>query len=99
MTLPNGYEMTTTFWQDFTIADYFGVDAIKDTFERAFNEWKGNYVYLTELVIVLNHKIWQWYEKKPAYGELYNDLWEMADNYACENLKGEELSFFYHTTD
>lgn len=99
MTLPNGYEMTTTFWQDFTIADIFGEDAIKDTFVRAFNEWKGNYVYLTELVIVLNHKIWQWYEKKPAYGELYNELWEMADNYACENLKGEELSFFYRVTD
>lgn len=99
MTLPNGYAMTTTFWQDFTIADHFGVDAIKDTFTRAFNEWKGNYVYLTELVIVLNHKIWQWYEKRPAYGELYNELWEKADLYATENLKGEELSFFYRITD
>lgn len=99
MTLPNGYEMTTTFWQDFTIADVFGESAIKDTFVRAFNEWKDDYVYLTELVIVLNHKIWHWYEKKLAYGELYNELWEMADNYACENLKGEELSFFYRVTD
>ena len=99
MTLPNGYEMTTTFWEDFTIADLFGEAAVKDTFDRAFKEWKNDYVYLTELVIVLNHKIWQWYEKKPAYGELYNELWEKADAYACENLKGEELSFFYRITD
>ena len=35
----NGYETFTTFWQDFTIADRFGVSAIKDTFKRAFNEW------------------------------------------------------------
>ena len=28
----NGYEMKTTFWNDFTIADAFGINAIKDTF-------------------------------------------------------------------
>ena len=99
MTLPNGYEMTTTFWQDFTIADFFGMAAIRDTYRRAFNEWKDNYIYLTELVIVLNHKIWQHHETKPHYAEIYNDLWEKADNYACTHLKGEELSHFYRVTD
>lgn len=38
--------------------------AVTDTFHRAFNEWKDNCVYITELVMVLNHKIAQWYEKK-----------------------------------
>ena len=99
MTLGNGYEMQTTFWEDFSIADMFGAPAIKDTFERAFNEWKSNYIYLTELVIVLNHKIWQHYEMKPGYAQLYNQLWEKADNYACTHLKGEELSHFYNITD
>lgn len=101
MTLPNGYEMTTTFWQDFSIADCFGVSAVRDTFNRAFKEWKSNYVYLTELVITLNLKIWQHYEKNGSceLSRLYNELWEQADNYACENLKGEELSFFYKITD
>lgn len=99
MTLPNGYEMTTTFWDDFTIADIFGADAIRDTYKRAFAEWRHDYVYLTELVIVLNHKIWQHYQRNDAYARLYNDLWEQADLYAQENLKGEELSFFYQTTD
>ena len=40
--LPNGYESKTTFWEDFTIADYFGKDAIQDTYNRAFKEWKSN---------------------------------------------------------
>ena len=31
----NGYEMQTTFWQDFSIADRFGIDAIKDTHSRS----------------------------------------------------------------
>ena len=102
MTLENGYEMETTFWDDFSIADVFGVSAIKDTFNRAFNEWKSNYKYLTELVIVLNYKIWQHYEKggkTDAKAILYNDLWGEADSYAMENLKGEELDHFLRITD
>ena len=94
-----GYEPKTTFWDDFGIADRFGVNAIKDTYKRAFNEWKDNYIYLTELVMVLNHKIWQWYEKNDKFAELYNDLWKEADEYAVNNLKGKELDYFYSTTD
>ena len=99
MTLDNGYKMVSTFWQDFCIADVFGVDAIKDTFKRAFNEWKKDHVYLTELVIVLNHKIFAWYEKNNVVAKLYSELWEQADAYAMDNLKGEELDFFLKTTD
>lgn len=54
-------EFSTTFWDDFSIADAFGVGAIKDTYNRAFKEWKSDYRYLTDLVIVLNHKCWYWY--------------------------------------
>ena len=99
ITAMNGYEPKTTFWEDFSIADGFGNAAIQDTFNRAFGEWKDNYIYLTELVLVLNHKIWQWYEKNKKRAELYNSLWREADAYACETLKGEELSYFYDWTD
>ena len=95
----NGYEMKTTFWQDFSIADAFGVSAVKDTYNRAFNGWKENYIYLTELVIVLNWKIWQHYEKNEQLARVYNELWEQADEYACENLKGEEAEYFFRVTD
>lgn len=95
----NGYETITSFWSDFTIADRFGVSAIKDTYKRAFNEWKDNYKYLTELVMVLNWKIWQFYEKNSQYAEVYNKLWEEADAYACNNLKGDEAAYFFWTTD
>ena len=94
-----GYKPITTFWEDFSIADQFGKAAVKDTYKRAFEGWKSDYKYLTELVMVLNWKIWYWYEKNEAMAELYNQLWEEADRYACENLKGEELSYFYSTTD
>ena len=38
----NGYNVQTTFWEDFSAADIFGLSAIQDTFNRAFEEWKGN---------------------------------------------------------
>ena len=97
--LENGYELQTTFWNDFSIADRFGLSAIQDTFNRAFEEWKENYKYLTELVLVLNHKIWQYHEKRPEFAELYNTLWAQASQYAMEYLKDDELSYYYDVTD
>ena len=94
-----GYQPLTTFWSDFSTAEQFGIEAVKGTFKRAFEEWKGDYKFLTELVMVLNHKIWQWYEKNDELARVYNALWEEADNYGCENLKGEELDYFYETLD
>lgn len=95
----NGYETMTTFWEDFSIADHFGIGAVKDTYNRAFKGWKGNYKYLTELVMVLNWKIWQHYETNEALAKAYNDLWQQADLYAVENLKGEEAEYFFRVTD
>lgn len=95
----SGYEPKTTFWSDFTIADKYGVDGIEDTFNRAFKEWKNDYIYLTELVMVLNHKIWQWYERDEDIAQVYHNLWVQADEYACNNLKGEEAQYFYNTLD
>ena len=100
MELVNGYETKTTFFEDFTIADKFGIDAIKDTYNRAFNEWKGDYVYLTELVLVLNHKIWEYFGKgNEEYAKIYDELWKKTDEYAYENLKGEELTYYFEITD
>lgn len=91
---------TTTFWQDFTIADAFGVAAVKDTYKRAFGEWKDDYLYLTDLVAVLNHKLWEHYQKgHEQMARLYNDLWEEAQSYGYEHLKGEELEYFWRVLD
>ena len=69
-----GYEPITSFWADFSIADIYGNTAIRQTYQTAFKNWKDNYKYLTELVLVLNHKIWQWSEQNEERAKLYNDL-------------------------
>lgn len=94
-----GYKQITTLFQDFSIADNFGISAIKDTYKRAFAQYKKQYKELTELVMVLNWKIWQHCETNEEVAKVYNELWEKADGYACDHLKGDELSYFYRTTD
>ena len=100
-----GYKPQTTFWEDFSIAEKFSEKAVRDTFEKAFAEWKSNHIYLTELVMVLNWKIWYWYSDGAAHKrnarltDIYNDLWMIADYYAQQTLKGDQLTYFYNTTD
>ncbi len=90
----------TTFWMDFSIADRFGEQAIRDTFDRAFKEWSGDYRYLTDLVITLNHKIWQhWQNGNEKTANLYNDMWMSASEYAETRLKEDELKYYFEMTD
>lgn len=99
-----GYKPITTFWMDFSIADNYGLQAIQGTFNRAFDAWKGDYKYLTELVLVLNHKIFHHYvekgtEEQNEVASLYNELWRKTNDYALDNLQGEQATYFYHLTD
>ena len=94
-----GYKPLTTLYTDFSIADNFGLKAITDTYTKAFNEYKDNYKYLTELVMVLNWKIHEHYYHNEKFATLYNDLWQALDEYACTNLKDDELNYYIRTTD
>lgn len=113
-----GYQRKTTFWDDFSTAEVFGKDdpdkgiaAVKDTYNRAFNEWKSNCTYVTELSMVLNHKIWYWYnishkvenESLKRYASqlshLYDGLWRSTDEWCLDNLKGADAEYYFHTTD
>ena len=76
-----GYNLMTTFWEDFSIADKYGVSGVKDTYRRAFSEWKDDYKFFTELTLVLNHKIWQHYESNRELAALYDRLWREAVEY------------------
>ena len=96
--------MNTTFWEDFSIAEKFGEAAIKDTAERAFNEWHTNVEYLAKLVLVINHKCWDWYEKdNDTLTRLYSDLYykynDMAWDWLQANATEEEREYYFRTLD
>lgn len=94
-----GYKPITTFYQDFSIADKFGEKEIYETYCQAFKESINHYEYLTELVMVLNWKIWRWYGVNDKYAELYDSLWRNLSEWCEDNLKDEELEYYYETID
>lgn len=95
-----GYKPKTSFYRDFSIADMFGIDAIKDTFKRAFNEWKDDTEYFTELAMALNWKMWEHDDNgNQKYIKLYYELWQQADDYVFKHWNEEQRSYYYRITD
>ena len=89
-----GHTYLTNFHEEFDNADHVGTDAILETYNRLFDEWKSNNTYLRELMLVLNHRInhrigfWDdMYSKEPSnkqhlkFSLLYLDLFEKSYKY------------------
>lgn len=94
------YECQTTFWEDFSIAERFGAEAIRDTYKRARAEWERDRVYGTELGVVLNHKCWYWHGKQnEKLSRLYAELWEEYHNWVLENWKSGDLGYYLRVMD
>ena len=80
-----GYTYLTNFHEEFDNADHIGIEAIKETFHKLFNQCKENGPLAEELSYVLNLRIAFWDEKNlkepsnPKFLELatiYLDLYE-----------------------
>lgn len=94
------YECQTTFWEDFSVAELFGEEAIRDTYERAKAEWGHDRTYGTELSMILNHKCWYWYEEQDMkLSQLYAELWGEYHNWVLENWRGEDLGYYLRMVD
>lgn len=95
--------LTSTFTGDFNIAEAFGAAAVKDTFERAFGEWRSDIGYLANLTIVVNHRSWQADERgDKELTELYISFYETCmDEVWGEDspFDDEEKSRFFSLTD
>ena len=93
------YKFETTFWEEFSIADQYGQEGIVEHYNLVFAQWKDNLQYLTELVLVLNWKIYQWYQVDDNLGMTYDELWKRTDGYAMETLKGDDLHKYLSVLD
>lgn len=92
-------KLETTFWEEFSIADQYGSDGVREHYDLVFEQWKDNLKYLTELVLVLNWKIYQWYQVDDTLGLTYDELWKKTDEYALNTLKGDDLHYYLSTLD
>lgn len=65
-----------------------------------FEEAKDDYRKLTELVAVLNHKIWEHYDNgDELFSRKYDILWRKGDSWASEHLEGDAMTHFCWVLD
>ena len=93
------FKFETTFWEEFSIADNYGSKGVREHYKVVFEQWKDNLKFLTELVLVLNLKIFLWYGVDDTIGLTYDQLWKETDGYALETLKGDDLHYYLSTLD
>ena len=91
---------------DFAIAEKVGGKSVTDTFKRAFEKAKTDNTLLGELCQTLLTKCYEHNttarRRRDAdnahmhmqLAETYEQLWEEADEYAVNNLKGKELEAY-----
>lgn len=88
------------FMMDFCIADAFGEKAVKDTYNRAFANWKDNVDYFASLVLTLNHLLWYHYDKGNVQRAMvYDALWKKAHSYASNHFKGKDAEYYFNFID
>ena len=92
-------KLKTTFYEDFSMAEMFGKEAIIDTYRRCLSEWSSDVKYFTEFVVALNHKIREWHWKENKVERLYSDLRQKADSYALEIFQGKDKEYYLREVD
>lgn len=101
----DGYEPVTTLWGDFGVADIFVLngmepDAVQDTFNRCFEEFKDDKDYGTELAMVLNHKAWEHdRENHNKLTSLYIKLFYELQDYILNNWSEKDKSYYLKITN
>lgn len=96
------YKRKTTFYSDLSIAEWFGVDEIKDTFNRVMKSWLDDYEYMTEFIMSLNWKSFEHYHRgNDKLVDLYRDLQYKAQDKFYKHYKKNQkaLDYFYEVTD
>lgn len=112
------YERKYTFYSDFGIAEFCEVykadaGAVKDTYNRVEEFWGSSIEAITEVVMVLNHKIWSFYDNvdssylgcseewRQHFMEVYQELYERCVAFIEKTFANdsEALSYYYEVTD
>ncbi len=86
--------------EQFEGAEQSGVKVVRNTFKKLFDECKQNYVYLAELVLVVNYLNWLHYQmKEEALCEIYGKLYYKAHYWAVDHFKGDDLKAYLNIVD
>lgn len=96
--------MEDFFWSEFDFVELRGEEAIKRLAKAEYENFKDDIKGITDLVMVINHKSWAWYELHndklcEIYADLYYEYYEKVINYLEKLNREDELTYFIRTLD
>lgn len=94
-----GYKPHTTFYTDFSLSDPYGIVAVTATYNKRFEESKASVVNMTELVLVLQWKVYEHYDENRTLAKFYQSMWEVTDRWCRENFKDNDLKYYRDKTE
>lgn len=98
-----GHERKTTFFSDLSIAECYGEDGIRDTYDRVMKSWIDNLVFITEFIVCLGLKASQWAGRNDgdSIQTLYSGLYYLATDAFYDHYEGNEeaCDYFFQMTD
>ena len=95
-----GYKPISTYYTDFGIAEWYGTDSIRETYDNAIENWGSDIKWVTEIVMVLNWKIWEHYHSgNEELARFYDGLWREAGEYVFNHFEGDDITYYLRTTD
>ena len=85
----------------FCIEEDYNRDNISQLAANLYDKYGDNYTYLTELVMILNHKCWEKYNQDRILSKIYEELYYKYDELAIEQLSraGHEDELHYYLSE
>lgn len=87
------------FWERFTKVENEGLDAVRAKFSEIMDECKGDYIKITELYVICNHKCWEHNKGNLALSSLYHEMQCTVYTTVDETFTEEQINYFYDVTD
>ena len=99
----SSYVPFTTYASDFILAEIEGSAGVIKTAKDAWNNWKTDYKWATEIIMTINFLAWFHYDVDVnlSLSELYSELYYKYMDLYYEQFEGnsEATEYFFEMTD
>lgn len=98
----SGRERLTTFMSDLSMAEWYGIKGVLDTFENAVTSWCDDEKFMAEFVLCVNWKSWEHHARKNTeWMKFYSILYENVRDLVYDYYKGnkEKTSYVWSYLD
>ena len=98
---PSGEERPSTlFYADFKVAEAFGLDAVRETFQNCGDLNRRDWKEVAELAVVLNYLLWDAHDRgDKSLEKLYTEYWHKVNSICSAWTDEARAEYYFRLTD